>query len=239
MLKKFIPAAIAMAILCGGGVASAATSSLGSADGSLSYGFGSDTLGRGSLSSISSDSAPLKAGDRIDIGQPILGSLGNFGKCSLGPIINKKQAITAVHCGDVGESLYHNLKFIGTIAKVSKHSDISFINLADDVNVVVNKINYAPMYAGQHIHKFGATTGESDGIVLDKVDVNYGLEGNVIVPMRESTMLTRKGDSGAAVYNDDNEVVGLVSAGMFPEERERTGHDYSYITPLSVKALGR
>lgn len=183
----------------------------------------------------------LRSGDAITVVPSDAASRMRTGtsKCSLGPVLSKTEAVTARHCGKVGDTIFHNQKFIGTITRVSKNIDISYIRVASSVNVQVNKFDNEELFKGQAVTKRGATTGVTTGYVTKEKEELVEIENHVVIPVRKSNMKVNVGDSGAAVYNERGEVVGIVSAketvgGFFSEI---TPQD-SYITPLSLLPLG-
>lgn len=191
----------------------------------------------------STESETLKSSDAANAGDEILIKHKAFWKgdslCSLGAILSNSHAITARHCGDVGDKIYHNGNFLGTVTRVNTKTDIGHIALSKDAKVVVSKLNYAPLVKGQKLYKIGRSTGKTWGIVTkDKEESRTPIFAKERL-VRETTMHMAQGDSGGAVFNEKDEVVAITSAmTFFSLTISLDGTLHSYVSPLALDELG-
>lgn len=150
-------------------------------------------------------------------------------RCSLGPVISDTVAYTASHCGSVGTQVSQDGKVIGVITGTAPGRDISRIELTPGQQVRPDTLGEVPAI-GETVHYHGSTSGDISGVVDSDVQWTQVSGQGVLEdfgipnPFHFGTpdfsgdnfgvrMDSISGDSGAAVYNESGQVVGVLSGG--------------------------
>jgi hypothetical protein len=119
-------------------------------------------------------------------------------------------------CGEIGEVVNAAIGGLVDCAIATLNSDASFVNEIANIGPVKGK---ATAILGETVRKIGRTTGLTSGEV---VDINYptisSLGNNFtsqikINPSSGTAKFSDRGDSGSAIVNSDDKVVGLLWGG--------------------------
>lgn len=155
--------------------------------------------------------------------------------CTLGIVLDQNTALTASHCGKVGQVVTDDNGPIGVIKGFEPGKDIAVIALNGQRPVSVTPVNPALLKPGAQIWKQGHTTGHTEGTVIgdrttvqvngrsmrDELGINLGSFDSlaeIVDPTPSLTtvavptnMCVAPGDSGSAAMVGDT-AVGIVSA---------------------------
>lgn len=119
-------------------------------------------------------------------------------------------------CGEIGEVVDAAIGGLVDCAIATINDDTSFVNEIAQIGPVKGK---ATAVVGETVRKTGRTTGQTSGTVID---INYpttSTNGNSftaqirINPAAGVTKFSDNGDSGSAIVNSDEEVVGILWGG--------------------------
>lgn len=127
----------------------------------------------------------------------------------------RKVALTAGHCGAVGEPITSAdavaLGPAGSIVHVNQQYDFALIHLGPNTEVTrsydgvtINNLGSAPIPPGRAVCKKGVASGVTCGVTWHDYDA-----------MNINQVCAMQGDSGGPLFVGDR-LVGLVSGGMFP-----------------------
>ncbi|AZG45108.1 chymotrypsin family serine protease [Gordonia insulae] len=181
-------------------------------------------LGVVAAPAVTADAAApsVRSGMRISVDQSIV----TEAHCTLGAVISRSKAITAGHCGNVGQVVRDNAGVrIGTISanRITRRLDIAVIALAPRTRVQRDVIDWTSTFRqGGAVSKAGVTTGFGRGVVTDPKPTLRTARGFSFAPpflieyptySVRSDLLSRSGDSGAGVRDASGRVVGILSAG--------------------------
>lgn len=139
-------------------------------------------------------------------------------ECTLTAVTDKHSAITARHCGAVGDEVYVQHTLIGHITKHHTGTyDVAYITFLNNVNAKISKINKTYPKIGTPIHKIGATTGLTYGKVVPTIDISAPVSNGLfhspeILTVDQVQIKSTQGDSGAPILNEQDEVLGLITA---------------------------
>ncbi|MGV9859333.1 trypsin-like serine protease [Gordonia sp. NPDC003425] len=165
---------------------------------------------------------PVRSGMEIEVPQTLV----TAAECTLGAVVSATDALTAGHCGNVGQDVYTGGgKRIGTIRanRINQGLDIAIIRLAPGTRAVVDPIDWSSGFRkGQTVTKFGVTSGFGRGVITDPRPEVRSARGFSLAPpflilhdtvSVESSLVSRSGDSGAGVRDASGRVIGILSAG--------------------------
>ena len=127
----------------------------------------------------------------------------------------RKVALTAGHCGAVGEPISSadaaTLGSTGSIAHVNEQYDFALIHLGSNTEVTrsydgltIDHLGSAPIAPGRTVCKKGVASGVTCGLTWHDYDA-----------MNINQVCAMQGDSGGPLFVG-NRLVGLVNGGMFP-----------------------
>ncbi|RPA10346.1 hypothetical protein EEB19_09125 [Gordonia sp. OPL2] len=180
------------------------------------------TIGAAPAVSAQAATPMVRSGMAIEVDDTIVTSA----RCTLGAVLSRTKAITAGHCGDVGQGVFDGSGTrIGTISanQITRRLDIAVIRLAPRSRVVVDTVNWTSgFWRGQKVTKRGVTTGFGSGVITDPRPTVRTAQGFSFAPpflIRQatvsvrSTLVSQSGDSGAGVRDAAGRVVGILSAG--------------------------
>lgn len=128
----------------------------------------------------------------------------------------RKIAVTAGHCGNVGDPVIDadafGLGATGTVAAVDRNLDYALIRLNPNTEVTrsydgvtINHVGSAPIQPGQNVCKKGVASGVTCGITW--YDYNQ---------MNINQVCAMQGDSGGPLFVGDR-LVGMINGGMLPQ----------------------
>ncbi|MFT4042850.1 MAG: hypothetical protein QM673_06775 [Gordonia sp. (in: high G+C Gram-positive bacteria)] len=168
----------------------------------------------------------VRSGIEIEVHQTLVTS----SECTLGAVVSRVTALTAGHCGNVGQQVYNGAgRRVGTIVanRINRGLDIAVIRLAPATQVMLDAIDWSPsLRRGQPVTKFGVNSGFGRGVIIDPTPRMRGARGISLAPpfliLRDtvsvrSSLLARSGDSGSGVRDSSGRVIGIVSAGTETE----------------------
>lgn len=164
----------------------------------------------------------VRSGMKIEVDQSIVTSA----VCTLGAVVSAKKAITAGHCGNVGQTVYTDRGVaIGRITanRINRGLDIAVIRLARNTRAQIDVVAWGSGFSkGEWLSKRGVTTGYTTGRVIDPkptVRSAWGFTFAAPFLLRHTTASIRaqirsaEGDSGSGVRDSSGRVVGILSAG--------------------------
>ncbi|MBY4572759.1 hypothetical protein ACN94_03970 [Gordonia paraffinivorans] len=175
----------------------------------------------------------VRAGMEINVDETLI----TASSCTLGAVVSETKALTAGHCGKVGQVVYDRGGApIGKITanEITRKLDIAVITLASHVATKLDVVGWnAVLEAGQPISKFGITTGHGTGQIIDSRPELITSQGFSLAPpffleqdtySVKTTLRSQSGDSGAGVRDADGRVVGILSSG---------DDEHTFIAPVS------
>ncbi|WP_244176084.1 trypsin-like serine protease [Gordonia lacunae] len=164
----------------------------------------------------------VRSGMKITVDETIVTSTS----CTLGAVISTSKALTAGHCGNVGQVVYSaSGARVGTITanRITRQLDIAVITLAPRVASQQDAIDWdASFWRGQAVSKAGITTGYGQGVITEPRPVLRRAYGFSLAPpfvnqhatySVDTTLRSEAGDSGAGVRDGRGRVVGILSSG--------------------------
>ncbi|RPA58583.1 hypothetical protein EF294_15595 [Gordonia oryzae] len=164
----------------------------------------------------------VRSGMEINVDETIITATS----CTLGAVVSPTKALTAGHCGHVGQEVYdeHGVT-IGRITanRITKGLDIAVIRLGRNTRAQIDSIGWsAPITKGERVTKNGVTTRFSAGTITDpkpKMRTAYGysfappfLLQNTTISVR-ALLRSAEGDSGSGIRDAQGNVIGILSAG--------------------------
>lgn len=93
-------------------------------------------------------------------------SAGRENICTLGIVLNNQHALTASHCGSVGQVVSDDYGPIGTIKGFQPGKDIAVIELNQQRPIEITPVDPSLLKEGAHVWKQGHTTGRTEGTVI-------------------------------------------------------------------------
>ncbi|MEO9329481.1 trypsin-like serine protease [Gordonia aurantiaca] len=193
------------------------------------------TAGLVASPAVTADAAvpKVRAGMEINVEETLI----TASSCTLGAVVSQRKALTAGHCGKVGQVVYDRAGVpIGKITanESARKLDIAVITLAPRVSTKPDVVDFdAVLQAGQPISKYGITTGRGTGQIVDPRPELITSHGFSLAPhffleqathSVKTTLRSQGGDSGAGVRDADGRVVGILSSG---------DDKYTFFAPVS------
>lgn len=178
----------------------------------------------------------MHAGDTIHLTNP---NNGVRTSCTLGPVVSKRTATTAAHCGADGATIENDAgTTVGKRGTAYPGVDVATIHIRPPHKAVPTPISDTPMQVGDQVYQTGARSGKASGEVT-KTGVSVDLQGTTTElgssggPIGTTgaivAMDVAVGDSGAPVWRD-GEVVGMVSAMGAEEKAQGVTGDRATVT---------
>lgn len=163
----------------------------------------------------------IRSGMEINVRDSIITVSG----CTLGAVIAPHRALTAGHCGNVGQPVLDGKENrIGSIVanRIDQGVDIAVIALDPQLRAQVDAIDWSgSFHRGQPVTKQGVTTGFGSGTVIDPTPTMRDANGfdlappfliNHVTVSISSTLVARPGDSGGPIREAGGRIVGIMSA---------------------------
>lgn len=157
----------------------------------------------------------------------VLNDQGKYNSCgvsAVGVFEGSPAAITAGHCGDIGDTVFNSRNYeVGRILTMGINDnsndivDWSIILPREDIEIN-GKNNYFTegVSTGDSIYFDGHATGPSCGVVQSADERKYAMSSDGVLVGEGSGVFTdaevNPSDSGSPVIREDGSVVGLVSA---------------------------
>lgn len=148
-------------------------------------------------------------------------------KCTLGAVLSPRRAVTAGHCGPLGDTVRDARgKVIGRIVtnQFTRRVDLAVIALAPGVRGVVDRVDYSGRYfRGQVVSKAGVRTGFTRGQVTNPRYRTVIEQGTSLRPpflinqpiiAISTNLYSAEGDSGAGIRNANGAVTAILSGGV-------------------------
>ncbi|MGC5246088.1 trypsin-like serine protease [Gordonia sp. DT219] len=181
----------------------------------------------------------VRSGMAINVDETIVTSTS----CTLGAVVSPSKALTAGHCGHVGQVVYTDQgDVIGKITanQITRGLDIAVISLAPHTRAQLDSVAWgAAITKGERVTKMGVTSGFSAGTIADPKPTMRTAYGYSFAPpflLQNSTvsvravLFSREGDSGSGIRDAGGNVVGILSAGASDND--------TLVAPVSLLPAG-
>ena len=147
------------------------------------------------------------------------------GSCS-GTIIAPDKVLSASHCFQGGRLLTVNMVPVNVITYQHDGSDHAVVTL-DTTFPSFAPINYGGMAQGERVFMYGNPSGQADMLRRGYVSGSVGLGTLLDLPVSQ-------GDSGAAIFNERGEVVGVLTGFA----RLQSGMQLAVVHPFTSEHSG-
>lgn len=155
----------------------------------------------------------------------VIGMLAAFAPINfVGDSSNCPIARAAAWCFNGLAKLFHRYARLAPYSSAVNKVDAAICRPTEDRDLsdeilgigIPTGFNLSELHVGQFVKKSGRTSGVTEGVVVyPKADINV-LYGNKLAEFEDQLVISagaQPGDSGSAVLNEHNEVIGLLFAG--------------------------